>query len=117
MNRWLVLRIIILSAAMGWAIWSIQDTDIDLLADNPLELTAPGPIDPALPGDALVAMESYQQALLATERCGKGSLKVVIGEKGLAQASWLGSGEPACLQKAVWSVRWPALPSAMELGN
>ena len=118
MNRWMVLRILVLGGGFAWAVWSLRDApSVDLLADAPLVLTPPPDIPPPLPGDAMAVTDAVLTASQAADTCGlKGTLKVTV-EKGLEKAEWRGGlvADNGCLEKALWGTAWPALPAPMVL--
>lgn len=120
MNRWLVLRIVVLCGALGWAVYTIQDTSpVDLLVEVPLYLTPPPDRKPFVRGDMTMLTRVLEQQVVAVAACGrKGSLELRFGKAGLEQASWLGQelGEArACVEAALWGAEWPALEQPLQL--
>ena len=118
MNRWMVLRILVLGGGFCWAVWSLRETpSVDLLADAPLTLLPPGSAPPPRSGDAMAVTTALQQAAQGVTACGlHGQLKLKLG-MGLEQAEWRGSivENHACLEQALWGAAWPALTAPMEL--
>jgi hypothetical protein len=120
MNRWLLLRIVLLSAAMVWAIYSIGESpSVDLLAEVPVQLSPPAV-------RAVVAMGNMEQLTTVLERqaaaaaaCGRrGTLQLTFGKGGLEAASWLGDdlGDArACVELALWAGTWPGLENPLQL--
>lgn len=118
MNRWMLLRILVLGGGFAWAVWSLRDApSVDLLSDSPLVMTPPAGLAPPQPGSALEMTNALQAASQSAGACGiKGTLTLKVA-KGLERAEWRGSAiqDRHCLEAALWGVSWPLLPAPMEL--
>ncbi len=119
-NRWLVLRIVLLTGLTIWAIREIDDPGVAIPEAAPAalpEVTLIGP--PGLPsetaGDAGQVIGILSRVSGQAAGCGAaGTLRVRVG-RGLEQALWSGIGEADCLRQAVGAQAWPALERPMEL--
>jgi len=120
MNRWLLLRIVLLSAAMVWAIYSIgEGPSVDLLAEVPVQLSPPA----QRPAGAMGNMEQLTMMLearaAAAAACGRrGTVQLSFGKDGLEAAFWLGEdlGEArGCVEQALWAEAWPGLEQPLQL--
>lgn len=109
MNRWMLLRILVLGGGFWWAVWSLRSTpSVDLLADSPLQLLPPPNAKAPVEGDAGGAALALLALKDATRSCGAtGKLKLYLG-KGLEKAEWLGKGDSNCLIQQLWSLEWPS---------
>lgn len=107
--RWLMVRVVIWLAVLGWAVWLLRSP----MPHN--ELAAPASHPAAAgndPSQVLVALQA-----VTTAGCGgTGTVHVRVGSAGLEKA-WIepGAADTACLEKAVWSQSWPALSIPLEM--
>ena len=120
MNRWLLLRIVLLSAAMVWAIYSIGDgPSVDLLAEVPVQLSPPAEVPPGTMGTMEQLTTILEARAAAAAACGRrGTVQLSFGRKGLEAASWLGEdlGDArGCVEQALWAVPWPGLEQPLQL--
>lgn len=118
MNRWMLLRILVLGGGFVWAVWSLRDAPpVDLLSDSPLVMSPPAGLAAPQTGGALEMTQALQAASQAAGACGlKGTLSLKVA-KGLERAEWRGSAvkDRPCLEAALWGVAWPLLPAPIEL--
>lgn len=120
MNRWLLLRVVLLSAAMVWAIYSIGDgASVDLLAEVPVALSPPTARPTATMGNMEQLTTVLEGRAAAAAACGRrGTMQLSFGKNGLEAASWLGDdlGDArGCVEKALWAEAWPGLQQPLQL--
>ena len=115
-NRWLLLRIILLTGLTIWAIQQIDDPGVLIPEVLPeVELIAPPGMPSEAAGDAGQVIGLLSHISGQAGACGAtGTLRVRVG-RGLEQAVWSGVGEVDCLRRVIAAEAWPALEQPMEI--
>ncbi len=115
----LAFRLVMWSGLFAWAVWRMNDVEIEIPPPTPeVRVLAPAasraaPVTLAPPVvDPAALFAAMQAASAAAGGCGAtgATLTVTVGPSGLGQATLTGTvTDPvaACLADAVWAIDWP----------
>ncbi|MFZ5479901.1 MAG: hypothetical protein ACOZNI_24265 [Myxococcota bacterium] len=119
----LAWRLIVWSLVFGWAVWKMRDLKMEDVAPPPVgavdvTLVSREPAKGAAPAvvDVEAATRAMDAAIAGARACGAGgTIAVRLDAGGLAEAHLRGTGDVACVTRAVTEQAWPATAQGFEM--